>query len=500
LRSGAALADDDLIECCAAFCRQMRVRRAPQLSVAEAVGSPVLLGGSRPVICLPRAMLSSCTGAELRLILAHELAHWKRRDLFWAWLPTVGGTLFFFHPLVWLAGREWWLAQELACDELAIRITGAPALEYGQMVLKVAAQRRTPVFPEPAAASAAGAYRSMWRRLVAIQQIRPCSSRRWRPMGALLTITGLVLLVPWRLTARADAAQPLRRRPAQVRIVERASERQRMATDHERRLAEEAHIRRLQFLAHQRRLAEIEHRQRLMAFDHARRQAEQDAARQIQRRQAEQEHARRLVELEQKRRLEIMAHEQRLMGLEHARQLGRQAHEQRAAEQEMQRRQETLAHIQRLMELQRAHQLGPQAREQGQAGRDRIRDLATAEHQQRLAKLQAVHRLQEMTLQQRLMQSQRQVAEAERRLQFLTRQLAELRAEQAAMRAQHQRIQSDIARERQVLEQIRRLRQQPQAPRPQASPSPLGGEPPQSPLPPSEQGPPQPDQGQPPSH
>lgn len=49
-------------------------------------------------------------------------------------------SLFFFHPLVWLAAREWQVAQESACDELAIRLARVSPADYGALLVSVAAR------------------------------------------------------------------------------------------------------------------------------------------------------------------------------------------------------------------------------------------------------------------------------------------------------------------------------------------------------------------------
>src|SRR5207245_7413869 len=126
----------------AAVCRWLGIRRTPPLSMTNGVGSPLLAGVVQPVIVLPVALLVERAPAELELMLAHELAHLKRHDLLWAWLPTLARGLFWFHPLVWLAGAEWRLAQEMACDEMAVLATNAPVGAYGGMLLTVAARCR----------------------------------------------------------------------------------------------------------------------------------------------------------------------------------------------------------------------------------------------------------------------------------------------------------------------------------------------------------------------
>lgn len=118
--------------------RRLRLRSPAQVRVGSVVSSPILTGIYAPAILLPRALLAGGSPDEVRGVLAHELAHQQRRDLWWNALATLAHGLFFFHPLAWLAGREARLAQEMACDELALRVSATPATEYGEALLKIA--------------------------------------------------------------------------------------------------------------------------------------------------------------------------------------------------------------------------------------------------------------------------------------------------------------------------------------------------------------------------
>ena len=101
--------------------QRLGVRRLPQLRISSCVESPLLVGLWRPAIILPERVEEKFDEAELRLMIAHELAHLKRHDLAWNWLPTVAAWIFFYHPLVWLMIRRWSEAQEAACDEMLIQ-------------------------------------------------------------------------------------------------------------------------------------------------------------------------------------------------------------------------------------------------------------------------------------------------------------------------------------------------------------------------------------------
>lgn len=186
----------------ATLCRDNGLSRAPELMIAE-VASPLLVGIGDPCIVLPESLEQSHDVAEIRLMLAHEVAHLKRRDLWWNWLLLLAHGLFFYHPAVWLGRREWLLSQEMACDELALQMAGASEHEYRQMLLRVAAHPgagRQAMF----ASSITESYHSLNRRLTAMAYRAPLTRRRLMMVGMAMFVLGTVLLVPWHPTAQAD--------------------------------------------------------------------------------------------------------------------------------------------------------------------------------------------------------------------------------------------------------------------------------------------------------
>ncbi|HXI16155.1 MAG TPA: M56 family metallopeptidase, partial [Chloroflexota bacterium] len=129
------LDDPTLVEAVDKLRRSFGLARSPELSRCSAVDALALTGVLKPVVLLPPDLAVSRV-ADLELMLAHELAHQKRHDLAWSWLLWAGETLFWFHPLVWLGAREWRMAQEVACDSMAVRATRAPVAAYGAMLMK----------------------------------------------------------------------------------------------------------------------------------------------------------------------------------------------------------------------------------------------------------------------------------------------------------------------------------------------------------------------------
>ncbi len=190
------------------LCHDLRLKRVPRLLASEATETPLLIGIFRPTIVLPARLLETCTREELRLMLAHELAHVQRRDLLWGWLPLLTRLVCGFHPLVWLARRELSMAQEIACDEMALRLTGAASAEYGSLLVRVAAFCR----PHPSRGfgmvGMTESYRTLKRRLSAMKNV-PSAKPPYRVAISLILFTfSLGVIVPWRVSAQTTPPAP----------------------------------------------------------------------------------------------------------------------------------------------------------------------------------------------------------------------------------------------------------------------------------------------------
>jgi beta-lactamase regulating signal transducer with metallopeptidase domain len=116
------------------LCRESGMRSYVHLTASGAISSPVALG--RGEICLPTAALVELEPAQLRAMLAHELAHLVRRDPLWLAIACVVERAFFFQPLNRLARHGMQETAELCADEWAARHTGGVPL--ARALVKVA--------------------------------------------------------------------------------------------------------------------------------------------------------------------------------------------------------------------------------------------------------------------------------------------------------------------------------------------------------------------------
>ncbi len=148
-------------------CLQMR-RRLP-VYVVEGIPSPCLCGFFRPAIYLTPEVAAHPD--RLAHVLAHETAHWRHLDHIWSVMRGLCLTVYWFHPLVWVAA---WLSRrdcELACDETALRdMALADRIAYGRTLLALVSPQR--VSPLRVATTMTAGKRELAARIRAVAQQR----------------------------------------------------------------------------------------------------------------------------------------------------------------------------------------------------------------------------------------------------------------------------------------------------------------------------------------
>ena len=114
--------------------RVARTRPLP-LVVAGSPFEPGVFGLLRPVLLWPRDLETHLTPEQIDTIIAHEVAHVRRRDNLGAALHMVVQAVFWIHPLVWWIGARLVDERERACDEDVVRMGGDPRA-YAESILK----------------------------------------------------------------------------------------------------------------------------------------------------------------------------------------------------------------------------------------------------------------------------------------------------------------------------------------------------------------------------
>lgn len=192
--SQSKAADNALQQACAAQARRMGLRTPPTVRLSADISSPLVTGLWHPVVLLPSDQ--RLTGSEMGMALSHEMAHLRRGDLWLGWVPGIAQRLFFFHPLVVWAMREYALHREAACDERVLGQSGTEAGAYGQLLLRLGVTRS----PHAGLAGASPTFQNLKRRLIMLQQ-NENSSRRSGPVWLLIVLIALIGVLPYRVTA-----------------------------------------------------------------------------------------------------------------------------------------------------------------------------------------------------------------------------------------------------------------------------------------------------------
>lgn len=174
--------------------RRWRSRTLPILAQSERVLVPTLVGLLKPTILLPASALAGLSPSELELILAHELAHVRRHDLWVSLLQRLAETALFFNPPLWYLSRRISTLREFCCDELACRsrqgASVAVRVDYAAALLRMVelARPSLAVHNELAALAATGRSPSELRRRIARLLGEPVREPLRASRGGLLAV------------------------------------------------------------------------------------------------------------------------------------------------------------------------------------------------------------------------------------------------------------------------------------------------------------------------
>jgi beta-lactamase regulating signal transducer with metallopeptidase domain len=135
-RQSAALSPS-VLALCHQLERQLGLRRAIRYLECSWLQVPAVVGWLRPIVFLPASALTGLSEAQLRAVIAHELAHIRRFDLFVNLFQILVESLLFYHPAVWWLNRRIRAEREMACDEIAVCLSGN-RFEYARALTLIA--------------------------------------------------------------------------------------------------------------------------------------------------------------------------------------------------------------------------------------------------------------------------------------------------------------------------------------------------------------------------
>ena len=198
LRRSTHRAPSHLMALSEQIAKSLGIRQIPQIQLSSEASVPMLVYSGAMRLVLPSDFESRFGVDGCRMGIAHELAHYKRSDLWWNLLPTFVSIVLFFWPPAWLAARRYYLAMELACDELAIRAAKLEHTAYARLLVRLLEDQARHTMPSPALSMArSGGFRTLSER-IRFLKFDLFGSRYRRAISTLMTMATLGLIVmPW---------------------------------------------------------------------------------------------------------------------------------------------------------------------------------------------------------------------------------------------------------------------------------------------------------------
>ncbi|MDX9973421.1 MAG: M56 family metallopeptidase [FCB group bacterium] len=179
--------------------------RLPRMAVSSGAGSPLLIGGFRPRLLLPEALLDRLDLAAWRSVLTHEFAHLKRRDHWTGWLELAGACVWWWNPVFWYARRRLRESAEFACDAWVVRTLPEGRRAYAASLITVIDTFAWKPASVAAIGMAAGGKRIFERRLEMI--LREAVPHRMSAATTLAALVAVLVVIPGMALPTASAVE-----------------------------------------------------------------------------------------------------------------------------------------------------------------------------------------------------------------------------------------------------------------------------------------------------
>ena len=192
-RSASEVTDADLMYRMKTQAERLGLRALPVVRWCQQVPVPIVIGVFRPMVLLPAYAATGMTIDQLQAVIAHELAHIRRYDLFVNVLQRVIESLLFFHPAVWWVSRQMAYEREQACDELVLKV-GTGRAQYADALVKMAELSIQYVQPPLAALASNGSSTTAFKRRI-LKVLEIDTSPRIRPGRIAAVVSSMAVLL-----------------------------------------------------------------------------------------------------------------------------------------------------------------------------------------------------------------------------------------------------------------------------------------------------------------
>lgn len=119
---------------------ELRMKKPLRVMINTRIKTPSLSGLTKPTLYMPHTDYSQ---EEIRLIIRHELTHYKRKDLWYKLFLLVVNTIYWFNPFLYFMRKEAEKDIEYICDSRTIKACSRTEHSaYRQLLLKTAVNDR----------------------------------------------------------------------------------------------------------------------------------------------------------------------------------------------------------------------------------------------------------------------------------------------------------------------------------------------------------------------
>ncbi len=162
----------------------------------------------RTLIILPDALMDQFNASQRRGIIAHELAHLRRRDHWIRWGEFLILGIYWWNPIAWWARREVHRAEEECCDASVIQAFPEIATDYAQTLLDTVDFLAVDRQPKLCLATTFCGYGSLNRRIAMVlnPQSEPQLSLACRILLGALAL-GILPLPLWTASTNGQEVQ-----------------------------------------------------------------------------------------------------------------------------------------------------------------------------------------------------------------------------------------------------------------------------------------------------
>lgn len=184
--------------------------RPPELRLVAGQLPPMVWGlPSHPVLILPESLRETLFPDELDAVLAHELAHLRRRDHWARFLELAAVVLFWWNPASWWASGGLRAAEEECCDALVMRQCPGSGTAYARGLVKTMGFLAGADTLFPTVVTGASHFRRLDRRIRVIMSagsVRALSAPLWAALAAL--VVGALVIAPTMAARPVPAGSP----------------------------------------------------------------------------------------------------------------------------------------------------------------------------------------------------------------------------------------------------------------------------------------------------